>query len=190
MGKHPDKVLACFATHVRHLVDMEEEGAPAGSTRRAELHERTVSPILELPPRPTWTGSSPPVPQSPFGEGDLPRRGLLALLRERRQSEQDLAAGTFSGEQHPIRALAPIHPHLVQVALEMAGSTQTADLHVLHRPEDLIPIGLGLSIVAAVVSAHRGRVHAEALPAGGLAVTVELPAAAVAPLPEVADLTR
>ena len=50
--------------------------------------------------------------------------------------------------------------------------------------------GLGLSIVAAVVSAHQGRVHAESLPAGGLAVTVELPAAVIAPLPEAADLTR
>ncbi|PRY30269.1 sensor histidine kinase [Umezawaea tangerina] len=37
--------------------------------------------------------------------------------------------------------------------------------------------GLGLSIVRAAVSAHEGRVHAEAVPGGGLAVTVHLPAA-------------
>jgi signal transduction histidine kinase len=35
--------------------------------------------------------------------------------------------------------------------------------------------GLGLSIVRAVVSAHQGRLHAEAVPGGGLAVEVSLP---------------
>jgi signal transduction histidine kinase len=35
--------------------------------------------------------------------------------------------------------------------------------------------GLGLSIVRAVVHAHRGTVHAEPVPGGGLAVTVRLP---------------
>ncbi|GAA0541159.1 two-component sensor histidine kinase [Saccharopolyspora subtropica] len=37
--------------------------------------------------------------------------------------------------------------------------------------------GLGLSIVKAATLAHHGRVHAEPLPEGGLAVTVQLPAA-------------
>jgi signal transduction histidine kinase len=37
--------------------------------------------------------------------------------------------------------------------------------------------GLGLSIVRAVVLAHRGQVAAEAVPGGGLTVTVRLPAA-------------
>ena len=37
--------------------------------------------------------------------------------------------------------------------------------------------GLGLSIVHAVVAAHGGTVHAEPVPGGGLAVTVQLPAA-------------
>ncbi len=37
--------------------------------------------------------------------------------------------------------------------------------------------GLGLSIVRAVVTAHRGTVHAEPVDGGGLAVTVRLPAA-------------
>jgi signal transduction histidine kinase len=37
--------------------------------------------------------------------------------------------------------------------------------------------GLGLSIVRAVVTAHAGTVHAEAVPGGGLAVTVHLPSA-------------
>jgi signal transduction histidine kinase len=36
--------------------------------------------------------------------------------------------------------------------------------------------GLGLSIVRSAVSAHEGRVYAEAVPGGGLAVTVHLPA--------------
>jgi signal transduction histidine kinase len=36
--------------------------------------------------------------------------------------------------------------------------------------------GLGLSIVRAVVTAHAGTVHAEPVPAGGLTVTVHLPA--------------
>ncbi|MGH3995775.1 MAG: sensor histidine kinase, partial [Pseudonocardiaceae bacterium] len=35
--------------------------------------------------------------------------------------------------------------------------------------------GLGLSIVRAVVSAHRGTVYADPVPGGGLAVTVHLP---------------
>ncbi|GAB2907370.1 HAMP domain-containing sensor histidine kinase [Rhodococcus aerolatus] len=38
--------------------------------------------------------------------------------------------------------------------------------------------GLGLAVVAAVVTAHGGRVSARAVPGGGLAVTVSLPAAA------------
>jgi signal transduction histidine kinase len=37
-------------------------------------------------------------------------------------------------------------------------------------------VGLGLSIVRAVVAAHGGTVHAEPVPGGGLAVTVHLPA--------------
>ena len=37
--------------------------------------------------------------------------------------------------------------------------------------------GLGLAIARAVVLAHHGRVAAEAVPGGGLAVTVNLPAA-------------
>jgi signal transduction histidine kinase len=37
--------------------------------------------------------------------------------------------------------------------------------------------GLGLSIVRAVVAAHAGTVHAEPVAGGGLAVTVQLPAA-------------
>ncbi|RRO14805.1 sensor histidine kinase [Saccharopolyspora rhizosphaerae] len=37
--------------------------------------------------------------------------------------------------------------------------------------------GLGLSIVQAATTAHRGTIHATALPAGGLAITVRLPAA-------------
>jgi signal transduction histidine kinase len=37
--------------------------------------------------------------------------------------------------------------------------------------------GLGLSIVRAAVTAHEGQVHAEAVPGGGLAVIVHLPAA-------------
>ncbi len=36
--------------------------------------------------------------------------------------------------------------------------------------------GLGLSIVRAIVIAHRGTVHAEPVPGGGLSVTVQLPA--------------
>jgi len=39
--------------------------------------------------------------------------------------------------------------------------------------------GLGLSIVRAVVSAHGGQVYAEAIPDGGLAITVRLPAGIV-----------
>jgi signal transduction histidine kinase len=35
--------------------------------------------------------------------------------------------------------------------------------------------GLGLSIVRAVVTAHEGKLHAEAVPGGGLAVEVSLP---------------
>jgi signal transduction histidine kinase len=38
--------------------------------------------------------------------------------------------------------------------------------------------GLGLSIVRAIVDAHHGSIEAEALPAGGLRVTISLPATA------------
>ncbi|MCA1655791.1 MAG: two-component sensor histidine kinase, partial [Pseudonocardiaceae bacterium] len=37
--------------------------------------------------------------------------------------------------------------------------------------------GLGLSIVRAIVGAHQGTVTAEAVPGGGLTVTVLLPSA-------------
>jgi hypothetical protein len=37
--------------------------------------------------------------------------------------------------------------------------------------------GLGLSIVASVVSAHHGRIELTAPPTGGLVVAIELPAA-------------
>ena len=37
--------------------------------------------------------------------------------------------------------------------------------------------GLGLSIVAAVADAHHAQIRAEALPDGGLTVTVDFPAA-------------
>ena len=37
--------------------------------------------------------------------------------------------------------------------------------------------GLGLSIVQAATTAHHGKIHATALPAGGLAITIQLPAA-------------
>ncbi|TDD09288.1 HAMP domain-containing histidine kinase [Saccharopolyspora terrae] len=37
--------------------------------------------------------------------------------------------------------------------------------------------GLGLSIVQAATTAHHGNIHATALPAGGLAITIQLPAA-------------
>ncbi|MFI5046653.1 MAG: sensor histidine kinase [Acidimicrobiia bacterium] len=62
-----------------------------------------------------------------------------------------------------------------------------------HRGEDTRTrgtpgFGLGLSIVAAVATAHGGRVHAEPLPAGGLAVTVELVAAGVATTPDAPTL--
>ena len=51
-----------------------------------------------------------------------------------------------------------------------------------HRLDDardrgVAGFGLGLSIVAAVAAAHEGRVWAEPLPEGGLAVNVDLPAA-------------
>jgi signal transduction histidine kinase len=47
--------------------------------------------------------------------------------------------------------------------------------------------GLGLSVVRAVTEAHGGRVRAEALPDGGLAVAVSLPCSAADAQPEVGD---
>jgi two-component system sensor histidine kinase VanS len=40
-------------------------------------------------------------------------------------------------------------------------------------------VGLGLSIVASVVTAHDGHLQADALPTGGLKITVRFPTAAV-----------
>jgi signal transduction histidine kinase len=48
------------------------------------------------------------------------------------------------------------------------------------RSRDSGGAGLGLSIVAAVASAHRGEATASARPAGGLVVTVSFPTAPVA----------
>jgi two-component system sensor histidine kinase VanS len=39
-------------------------------------------------------------------------------------------------------------------------------------------VGLGLSIVASVVKAHNGHLQADALPTGGLRITVRFPAIA------------
>jgi signal transduction histidine kinase len=45
-------------------------------------------------------------------------------------------------------------------------------------------VGLGLSIVASVVAAHRGHLQTEALPTGGLKVTVRFSTTAPWPLPD------
>lgn len=45
-------------------------------------------------------------------------------------------------------------------------------------------VGLGLSIVASVVAAHHGRLHAHALPEGGLKITVWFTTAAPRPAPD------
>jgi signal transduction histidine kinase len=45
-------------------------------------------------------------------------------------------------------------------------------------------VGLGLSIVASVVAAHHGRLHAHALPEGGLKITVWFTTAAPWPAPD------
>jgi signal transduction histidine kinase len=44
-------------------------------------------------------------------------------------------------------------------------------------------VGLGLSIVASVVTAHDGRIEADALPNGGLKITVRFPTADAVPAP-------
>lgn len=63
-----------------------------------------------------------------------------------------------------------IAPHQVESLFEpfrRAGAERTARTGA----------GLGLSIVRAAISAHGGRIHPQALPEGGLSVTVELPSA-------------
>ncbi len=45
-------------------------------------------------------------------------------------------------------------------------------------------VGLGLSIVASVVTAHNGHLEADALPNGGLKITVRFPTTAPWPMPD------
>lgn len=48
-------------------------------------------------------------------------------------------------------------------------------------------VGLGLSIVTSVVNAHQGHLYAQALPSGGMKISVRLPKAAVSTAPQPPD---
>jgi DNA-binding NarL/FixJ family response regulator len=111
-GKHPDKVLAGFATQVRDLVVMEEDGAPAGSTRRAD--DRAPLPL-------SYPGLAPAMARAALADGDRRRAGEIVLAMECAAAENfglpalDAAArharGIHDADVHLLRQAVREHRH-------------------------------------------------------------------------------
>ncbi len=112
MGKHPDKVLACFATHVRQLVDIEEDGATVGSTRRAG--DRLPLPL-------SYPRLAPGMARRALADGDRRRAGEIVLAMECAAVENcglpalDAAAlhtrGIYDADVHLLRQAVREHRH-------------------------------------------------------------------------------
>ncbi len=72
-GEHPDQVLAGFATQVRDLVTMEEDGTPTGTARGAD--DRSPLPL-------SYPGLAPAMARGALANGDRRRAGEIVLAME------------------------------------------------------------------------------------------------------------
>lgn len=144
----------------RERVDLARLVGPALDAVGGEVRERGISVRTHLEARPV------------DGDGALLERVVGNLLENAVRHNipggwvditcaTDLVVSSSGPEIDPAEVPALFEP------FRRGGSARTA-----HRGS-----GLGLAVVAAVVSAHGGRVIAVAVPGGGLAVTVSLPAA-------------
>jgi two-component system sensor histidine kinase VanS len=90
-------------------------------------------------------------------------------------------------EQGTVWVATSVHPKTVVLAVENTGEKLTPQLaSTLVEPfrrgterirTDHAGVGLGLAIVKSITQAHDGTLTLTARPAGGLRVTVQLPAA-------------
>jgi hypothetical protein len=78
---------------------------------------------------------SPPTPvsEAPVRQLDRAARSFLRLLVENLQSEQDLSSTAFLGEQDSEDGVIALRPDLPDISIEMAGRSQAAIAHFLHR---------------------------------------------------------
>jgi len=150
---------------VHEPVDLARLAWPALDAVRAELAERALTVTRDLQPAPT------------LGDPALLERVVGNLVENAvRHNVPDgwlhLSSGTCAdGVRVRVGSSGPeVDPASVAALFEpfrRGGAARTA-----HRGS-----GLGLAIVHAVVTAHAGTVRAEAVPGGGLTVTVTLPIA-------------
>lgn len=154
---------------IRH--DLAELIGPALAAVRAEADERGLRIAL--------TGAPAPV----RGDPALLERVVGNLL-------ENAVRHNVRGGWIEVRAGAGVDGSS-ELRVASSGPPVAADrveelFEPFHRGVDRAGVGgsgLGLSIVRAVVAAHRGTVHAAPVPGGGLAVSVRLPAAEPDPAP-------
>ncbi|WP_255420895.1 sensor histidine kinase KdpD [Micromonospora sp. HM5-17] len=150
-----------------HLGDLLDATVAA---RAADIARRNLTVLDDGGPDPAWTEGS---------------RALLARMAENLVDN----AIVHNVDGGWLRVATRGGPGPVRLVLETGGPVLDQEqVARLARPfERLVAertasdrgAGLGLSIVAAIVEAHGGRLELYARPEGGLRVTVTLPAAAV-----------
>ena len=150
---------------VHEPVDLAKLAWPAVDAVHAELAERALTVTSDLHPAAT------------VGDPALLERVMGNLVENAVRHNVDagwlhLSSSTCAdGVRMQVSSSGPeVDPASVAALFEpfrRGGTARTA-----HRGS-----GLGLAIVHAVVTAHEGSVQADAVPGGGLSVTVTLPAA-------------
>ncbi|MGH3462729.1 MAG: sensor histidine kinase, partial [Kribbellaceae bacterium] len=124
--------------------------------------------------------------------GDMsPTIGSHALLLQMTTNLVHNAIVYNLPEQGTVRVTTSVHPKTVQLTVENTGEKLAPQLvSTLVEPfqrgterirTDHAGVGLGLAIVKSITQAHDGTLTLTPRPAGGLRVTVQLPAAPHAP---------
>ena len=150
---------------VHERVDLAELAWPALDAVQVELAERALIVTKDL--HPAATVGDPALLERVMGNlvENAARHnvigGWLHLSSGTCADGVRMQVSSSGSEVDPASVAALFEP------FRRGGAARTA-----HRGS-----GLGLAIVRAVVTAHQGSVHADAVPGGGLSVTVTLPAA-------------